>query len=667
MHRESSRTPLFPIFFAVAFGCGDKAPDVGDGSGAKSADISPLSGTDADGDGWTDDGGDCDDTDPAIHPSAAEVCDEADNNCDGTVDEGVTTTFYDDADGDGFGNPLASTEACSAPTGTVTDSSDCDDMVATTYPGAPELCNTVDDDCDTTVDEDGTDGGPWTLDLDGDDYADPANISTECTAPANAAMDATDCDDTDATVYPGSTTTETPGDGIDQDCDGLDVCTDLNCDGQPDILAVGYWDDDGTYGDADTFLLFGPDYLAGGATELAGLSGWHAETEDLNQDGYVDIVVVNSYAAGTRYVDSYVYWGSASGHSDLDRTDLPTIGATTVLRHDLDGDGWTDLVFANSSTGGNQGFKLDSFVYWGSGSGYSTAARTDLPTYGAWEMTAGDLDNDGYEDLVFCNYYDDSDGGLYEPDSTIYWGDGAQFSTLDTTSLATAGCRDVETADFNGDGLLDLVFANTTDNTWAWQINSTLYENDGNRFAAPYTTGLPTSHPFDVAVADVDGDGDDDLVFASLWGSTGYEGDSYVYYNDAGSFSAGDSCALPTMGAYGLLLEDLDQDGYVDLVVPSSWDDTSANVTTSQIYWGSTSGFCDLNETTLPTLAPLWASAGDLDEDGYIDLVFPSASYETYASESYIYWGSASGYSSGSVTAFATDQGSAAAPVLVGI
>ncbi len=193
--------------------------------------------TDADGDGYGDPGlpssgcamgdtglseglayqaGDCDDADAAVHPDAQEACDGRDEDCDGEVDDGAGTTFYADADGDGFGDPDSSTQACASPVGFVEDATDCDDVNALAWPGALEVCDEVDNDCDGEVDEGVTTS--WAIDLDGDGHGDPAITQEACVLPTGYAAVADDCDDADAGVNPDSV--ETCGGG-DEDCDGV--------------------------------------------------------------------------------------------------------------------------------------------------------------------------------------------------------------------------------------------------------------------------------------------------------------------------------------------------------------------------------------------------------------------------------------------------------------
>ncbi|MGB5321206.1 MopE-related protein [Lutimonas sp.] len=109
---------------------------------------------DADGDGYSVEQGDCDDDNPDIYPGAEEICDDIDNDCDGEVDEELMTTFYEDLDGDGFGNPDTPIEMCSESTGYVIDNTDCDDNDTTVYPDAEEICGDgIDNNCDGETDE----------------------------------------------------------------------------------------------------------------------------------------------------------------------------------------------------------------------------------------------------------------------------------------------------------------------------------------------------------------------------------------------------------------------------------------------------------------------------------------------------------------------------------
>ena len=274
---------------------------------------------DGDGDGWGDpnlDRGiiscapplgfvenraDCDDTNSGISPDGVEVCDEIDNNCNLLIDDQdlfLDTTaaprWYADSDEDTFGDPEDVLIQCRPPTdGRVLNDRDCDDRNSQVYPGAPEFCNRIDDDCDQLIDDSdpdvdenllrswwedndldgagnpnvppvlacfqpwfhvGNDGdcddaeellqgpAPWKIDGDNDGYGAGDPTQPLCAPPPDGnryvlAIVGDDCDDTTPLVSPLS----------NEVCDNRDNdCNELTDDEDPDLdttTATVFWED----------------------------------------------------------------------------------------------------------------------------------------------------------------------------------------------------------------------------------------------------------------------------------------------------------------------------------------------------------------------------------------------------------------------------------------
>jgi cysteine-rich repeat protein len=182
---------------------------------------------------------DCDDTNSTVFPGATEVCDGLDNDCDGVTDGADAlgmATWYADSDGDGYGDADITTDSCSASLGYVADNTDCNDESSDVHPGAPELCDELDNDCDGITDgADAIGMATWHVDADADGYGDPDSTVMSCSAGLGFVSDSSDCDDSTATTHPGA----------DELCDGIDNnCNDIRDDGLPD-LATFYRDSDG--------------------------------------------------------------------------------------------------------------------------------------------------------------------------------------------------------------------------------------------------------------------------------------------------------------------------------------------------------------------------------------------------------------------------------------
>jgi hypothetical protein len=201
--------------------------------------------------------GDCNDSAPAVNPGEAEVCDAADvdEDCSGLADDAdpgvayrAADRWYADDDGDTYGDPADMVERCARPGGRVADATDCDDTRAAVNPAATEVCNDRDDDCDSLLDDSDSSvaygsGDRWYADTDGDNYGDPAAVTSACDAPTAHVRDNTDCDDGAVGVNPGATEACDAAD-VDEDCDGLADDADSAATGK-----VSYYPDS----DSDTY------------------------------------------------------------------------------------------------------------------------------------------------------------------------------------------------------------------------------------------------------------------------------------------------------------------------------------------------------------------------------------------------------------------------------
>jgi hypothetical protein len=150
----------------------------------------------------------------AVGPTE-ERCDGDDDDCDGTVDDGVTLPLFRDSDGDGFGDPAMTMPGCEEGSGYVANSMDCDDACTSCRPGGTEICDGFDQNCNG-VPDDGA-GMIYYTDADGDGYGTGAPIVT-CVPGEGLAMMAGDCDDDCAICSPAGN--DMVCDGNDGDCDG---------------------------------------------------------------------------------------------------------------------------------------------------------------------------------------------------------------------------------------------------------------------------------------------------------------------------------------------------------------------------------------------------------------------------------------------------------------
>ena len=347
--------------------CDDADPEVGaasdwyadsDGDGYGSGD--PTSACEAPS-GHVADASDCDDADAAIHPNAEEedCTDPVDYNCDGSVgyadedEDGYPAcedcddadpaaneelTFYTDADGDGFGEASAPVSACELPEGAADDATDCDDTDDTIHPGATELCDGLDNDCDSAVsaeEEDDDSDGFVECAVDDDGWDGDAITGGE------------DCDDSRDEVFPGA---EELCDGLDNDCDGAlpddeadqdndtyVACTITTWSGSSAVVAGEDCDDDNSAVNpgADELCSTTDDDDCDGTVnedDAVDASTWYADTDG---DGYGDPTVTT--------VACDVPSGTVSDDTDCDDGDGDVHPGATETCNGTDDDCDTDI------------------------------------------------------------------------------------------------------------------------------------------------------------------------------------------------------------------------------------------------------------------------------------------------------------------------------------
>ncbi len=493
-------------------GATDASTFYGDADGDGYGDLSDaLDACSAPG-GYVSNSTDCDDTVFVVNPGRTEVCNGVDDDCDGTVDVGAAGngTWYEDADGDGFGDAGSTQQSCSQPSGYVLDASDCDDAEATTYPGAAETCDSVDNDCDSAIDEDATDASTWYADDDGDGYGDAGDAQAACSQPSGTVSTGTDCNDGQASIHPGATEV---CDGVDQDCDGV---ADDNA---SDFLTF-YEDGDGDgYGDS------------GSTTQACSVpSGYVVNSTDCDDavfavnpgrvevcnsidddcDGDIDVDAVN---ASTWYAD-----GDTDGYGDASSTTQACSVPSGYVGNSSDCD---DAASATHPGAPETCDAADNDC-----DGAIDENATDATTW------YGDSDADGYGELA------DAQAACSQPAGTVSSSNDCNDNVASIHPGATEVCDGVDqdcdgVADDNatdfltfyedddGDGYGDALLSTEACNAPAGYVTDSTDCDDGAFAVNPGRAEVCNSID-----DDCDGDVDVDAVDASTWYGDG-DGDSY--------------------------------------------------------------------------------------------------------------------------------------------
>ncbi|MDP7743594.1 MAG: VCBS repeat-containing protein, partial [Lentisphaeria bacterium] len=344
--------------------------------------------------------------------------------------------------------------------------------------------------------------------------------------------------------------------------------------------------------------------------QLPNDSGWMSRIIDVDGDGHADLVVVNGENGVTSELDSYIYWGGPGGVGG-DRTELPTSGAYDVAMADLTGNGLLDVLFPSAWVDHhNPGQPLPIQVYEqvSPRNFVDASQRYGLTGIAATALVLADLTGSGRLDLVVANYRSEFE---YETDSFVYRATGNGFDTDQPLRLPTHYAMQVQAADLNGDGYPEIIFAGG-DEVWIYWNDDGRFDTDRcTRIAAVGFTTMFCIGAVRTEVADLDGDGRNELVIATAAGLEIRHSDDLQQVQTL----------LPIEYASWVHAADLDGDGRLDLIV-SKYDNRVTYETESAVFWNGPDGFEADRLTRLPTAGAMGCTVGDLDGDGRPVIVF---------------------------------------------
>jgi hypothetical protein len=380
---------------------------------------------------------------------------------------------------------------------------------------------------------------------------------------------------------------------------------------------------------------------------------------DFNNDGYIDLVFANSHPQAEK-LDADIYWGDGKDFDGMRSTAVPNAGAQWTVAADVDGDGRMDAVIPSYNNG--TWSKMDSAVYYGGKeaphppttrpwSVYPFSRKVTLPTEAAQRGAVADLNKDGYPDIVFAMSagfweYGGGAGGPPRPSRT-FWGGKEGFARDRFTDIPALGASDVAVADLNRDGWPDLVLANREQQD-KFDVPSYAYLGSADGFTEKRRIELPTNQCNAVKIADVNKDGWEDIVFANGLGP------SFIYLSDQGQFSPQRRVELPTSDARDCAVADVNVDGFADVFFTNN--QVAGNTqTVSYLYWGSADGFSPSKGREFMTLGAWGVSIADLNGDKLPDIVISNNRDGTlFDVPSYIYWNTPHGFEDSLRTALFT-------------
>ncbi len=402
--------------------------------------------------------------------------------------------------------------------------------------------------------------------------------------------------------------------------------------------------------------------------KIPGLATTSLLCEDLNGDGYPEIVLANYRDGFTYDTDSFLYQGKAGGFDTENPVRLPTHYALKVLAADLNNDGFKELIF----TGGNQ-----VRIYWNRRGAFTpdNHLRLDIKgmdsqfSFGILPIDIADIDGDGSPELVIgtidgvelrkadnlkavwkklscrgCSGVKATDirntGRMdiitshycskksYDAQSLVFWNGKDGLRTDNATAFETHGPMGCAAGDFDNDGIKEIIFCNTMRGPSQYDPEFPVFAYYGtpdHRYKSENRRDYPVKFGSNVyAIADVDNDGYVELIITGADGLRVFKGtpagpDPSNYY---------DLIHTPgtIAGIGGVLVGDINRDGWLDLIMsPFMYGNSEKELENSVfVYFGGPEGFSDTRRMVLPSYLSAAEAIllADIDNDGYVDFLY---------------------------------------------
>jgi hypothetical protein len=477
----------------------------------------------------------------------------------------------------------------------------------------------------------------------------------------------------------------------------VSMAGDVNSDGYGDVIVGAPWYDNGETDEGCAFVYHGS------ASGLSPTPNWTADSDqaganfgfsvstagDVNRDGYAE-VIVGSYQYNNGEAQEgvvFVYHGSASGLSLIPNWFAESnqagafFGISVSTAGDANGDGYSDVIVGATTYDNAETDEGRAFVYHGSASGLSVTpnwtaeSNQVMAHFGASVSTAGDVNGDGYGDVIVGAYAYDN-GETNEGRAFVYHGSASGLSvtpnwTAESNQSAADFGHSVSTAgDVNGDGYSDVIVGATTyDNGETDEGRAFVYHGSASGLSLIQNWPAESNQAgagfgFSVSTAgDVNGDGYADVIVGARWYDNGEtnEGAAFVHHGSASGLSltpnwtAESNQTAAYFGSSVSTAGDVNGDGYADVIVGAyEYDNGEGAEGVAGVYHGSASGL---------NLIPNWtaesneagayfgysvSTAGDVNGDGYADVIVGADQYDNGEDDegrAFVFHGSASGLS----------------------